>query len=409
MPTIATTILLTGLFLLLIVAAEHAARRWAVPVPAWMLSLGLGYGLIARTEWVSLPIISFSPDVIVFGFVPMLIFAAARKLPIRALRKEGLEILFLSLSGPSIGMVLLALPLVVIGQWPWPHALVFGAALSPTDPLAVSAMLSKGRVPEALKVLIEGESLFNDAVAVVLFSLVAGWALDGFAFSLGLTAGEVVVSLAGAAVLGAVAGGITGALLRWWHDLHDRFAGAVLPLVLVYTVFAIAHSVLHVSGVVAVVVCTLVLGAMHTHRHHAIDRDQRADEFFDDFWQFLNMLAGAILFFGMGAMVGSHRWLLPWILVPAVCVLLLLARVATIYPLGVGTRLLQRNLPMSWRHTMAAGGLLRGALSVALLMSLPAGYEHRTAMICLAFALLLFSLVAYLAVNWYCLRKMEFT
>jgi CPA1 family monovalent cation:H+ antiporter len=404
----AEIVLLSCLFLLLVVAAEHAARRWAVPAPAWMLVLGLGYGLAGRPGWGSLPTISFAPDLVVYGFLPVLIFAASRKLRIGALAAEAPAVAWLSAAGPVIGMVLLAVPLVFIGRWPWSHALLLGVALSPTDPLAVSAMLKNRCVPERLAILIEGESLFNDAVAVVLFSLLAGVAVGGSELTLGLTLSGLGYSLVGAIVVGGAAGGIAGALLRWWHDLHDRFVGAVFPLVLVYGVFALAHSVLHVSGVVAVVVCTLVLGAMHTHCHHPTEPQKRADDFFDDFWQFLDTLAGAILFFGMGAMVGRHEWLLPWILVPAICVMLLISRIATVYPLGFMARLARRKLPLSWQHALSASGL-RGALSVALLLSLPAAYERRTAMVCLAFALLLFSLVAYLAVTWCCLRNIDFS
>ncbi|MDT8389935.1 MAG: cation:proton antiporter [Lentisphaeria bacterium] len=400
-------ILLICLFLLLVIAAEHAARRWSLPAPTWLLLAGLAYGLAGRLGWGSLPAIAFAPDLVVFGFLPVLIFAASRKLPVRPLVAEGVAVAWLSAAGPLIGMVLLAVPLVVIGRWPWSHALLFGVALSPTDPLAVGAMLKKQRAPKRLAILIEGESLFNDALAVVLFSLLAGSVVGSSEFKLGATLSGIGYSLFGAIVLGGAAGGIAGALLRWWHDLHDRFVGAILPLILVYGVFALAHSVLHVSGVVAVVVCTLVLGGMHTHCHDPTDMQKRADNFFDDFWQFLDTLAGAILFFGLGAMVGRHEWRLPWILVPAVCALLLISRVATVYPLGVIARLTRQRLPMNWRHALAASGL-RGALSVALLLSLPADYERRTAMICLAFALVLFSLVAYLVTATFFLSGLDF-
>lgn len=404
MPNPGIIILLACLFLLLVIAAEHGARRWGVPLPLWMLLLGLGYGLTNGMTDGTLPSIAFSPDWVVFGFLPLLIFTAARKIPVRTLLAEGPEIAALSLAGPLLCMVLLAAPLVFIGDWAWSHALLFGAALAPTDPLAVGAVLGKQGISERLKVLIEGESLFNDALAIVLFALLSQVAVKHSTPGLAMTLGELAYALGGAVVLGVAAGAATGAILRWWHDLHDRFAGAVLPLVLVYALFVFAHDVLHVSGVVAAVVATLTLGAMHTHRDQETRTERRTDNFFDDFWQFLDTMAGAVLFFVMGAMVGRHEWLLPWMLVPLVCLALLVARAVAVYPLGFLAQLAHRTFPLSWRHVLVAGGL-RGGLSVALLLSLPANYEHRTAMVCLAFALLLFSLTVFLLFSKLYLNK----
>ena len=299
MPCPGIIILQACLFLLLVIAAEHGARRWGVPLPLWMLLLGLGYGLTNGMMDGTLPSIAFSPDWVVFGFLPLLIFTAARKLPVRALLAEGPEVAGLSFTGPLLCMVVLAAPLVFIGDWAWSHALLFGAALAPTDPVAVGAVLGKQGISERLKVLIEGESLFNDALGIVLFSLLSLVAVKHSTPSLAMTLGELVYALGGAVVLGMAAGAATGATLRWWHDLHDRFAGAVLPLVLVYALFVFAHGVLHVSGVVAVVVATLTLGTMHTHRDQETRTERRTDNFFDDFWQFLDTLAGAVLFFVM--------------------------------------------------------------------------------------------------------------
>jgi CPA1 family monovalent cation:H+ antiporter len=190
--------------------------------------------------------------------------------------------------------------------------------------------------------------------------------------------------------------------------MHDRFIGAVLPLVMVYSAFALALSVLHVSGVIAVVAAALTLNALHTHRKQPTDAQQRSDDFFEDFWGFIDTLANAALFFGIGVMVGGHEWRLPWILVPLACVALAVSRLATVYPMGSVFAALGRGLPRSWLYVLSASGL-RGGLSVALLLSLPASYPHRTAMLCLAFALVVFSLVAHLVADRLWLRNAELT
>jgi len=407
MEALGPIILYSCLFLLLVSGVMHLSRRGSVPASAWMLLLGLAYGLARRQGLDGLPQFVLSPEIVIMLFLPVLIFGASRKLPARSVLAELPAIAYLSLLGPLISMALLALPLVWIGGWTWPPALLFGAALSATDPLAIGALLQNVGLPRQLSIWIEGESLFNDAVAVILFSLLAGTVSGAPHLSISGTVGGFVYSLAGAVGVGTLAGALAGGLLRFWHDIHDRFIGALLPLVLVYGVFVVAHSILHVSGVVAVVTATLTLSLFHSHHHRSTDTHARADHFFDDFWGFIDTLANATLFFGLGAMVGEHHWLLPWILVPAICIALLLSRLATVYPMGLLARMAGRRIPLTWQHMLSAAGL-RGGLSVALLLSLPASFEHRTAMVCLAFALLLFSLAAYLLTASLYLRKIDF-
>lgn len=396
MQASATAILFGCLFLLVIVLVEHLTRRWMIPSVGWVLLLGLAYGLTCRLWGDWLPGGTLSAEIVVYGFLPLLIFSSSRKLHIRMVLAELPEIGFLSLVGPLVGMLLLALPLVWLGGISWLDAMLFGVALSATDPLAVGALLRKVRVPRRLLTVIEGESLFNDAVVVVIFTVLSASIFSDSAMSVSRTIGGFLYSLAGAVVLGVLAGGLGGWLLRAWHEVHDRFIGALLPLIIIYGAFALAHSVLHVSGVVAVVAATLTLGSLHIHCHEKTDTQRRADDFFKDFWGFLTTLANAILFFGIGVLVGQHEWLLPWILVPAICAAMLISRPATVYPLGLLAGVMRRSLPVSWLHMISASGL-RGGLSVALLMSLPTAYPHRIAMLCLAFALLLFTTVAHLA------------
>jgi len=393
-------------FLLLVVLVEHICRCWAVPSVGWMLLLGLGYGLARRLGLDWMPGVSLSPDLVIFGFLPLLIFNSSRRLHARVVVHELAAIGYLSFAGPLIGMVLLALPLVWLGSMRWTDALLFGVALSATDPLAVGAILRRLNVPPKLLTLIEGESLVNDAVVLILFSALSGVVLDHAGLSASRTAGEFIYALLGAVVLGVLAGGSGGLLLRKWRELHHRFIGAAFPLIVVYGAFALAHGVAHVSGVIAVVAATLTLSSLHTHRDEKTDGQHRADAFFDDFWEFLTTLANGALFFGMGAMVGQHRWLLPWFLVPAVGAAMVISRAVTVYPLGLVSRIARKRVPTPWLHMVNASGL-RGGLSVALLLTLPSAYPHRIAMVCLAFALLLFGLAAYIVTDRLYLRNLS--
>lgn len=401
----ALSILFSCGFLLLVMLVEHVSRCSAVPSIGWMLLLGLGYGLARRWGLDWMPGVSLSPDLVIFGFLPLLIFNSSRLLYVRVLVSELAEIGYLSFVGPIIGMVFLALPLVWHGSMGWMDALLFGAALSTTDTVAVGAIMRRLRVRPRLLALIEGESLLNDAFVLILFSALSAVVLDHTALSASRTAGEFVYALLGVVVLGVLAGGLGGLLLRKWREPHHRFIGAAFPLTVAYGIFALVHSMAHVSGVIAVVAATLTLSSLHTHRHEKTDGQRRADTFFDDFWEFLATLANGALFFGMGVMVGQQRWLLPWFLVPAVGAAMVISRAVTVYPLGLVSHFTSKRVPRRWLH-MVNGSGLRGGLSVALLLALPSAYAHRTAMVCLAFALLLFGLAAYIIADRLYLRDL---
>ncbi len=121
-------ILPLSLFLLVVVLVEHLARRWALPTAGLLLVVGLGYGFVRRFGLAWLPDAALPPDVVVFAFLPVLIFSSSRKLTVRALVTEWPEITYLSLIGPGVSMVLLALPLVLWDGMGWLHGLLFGHA-----------------------------------------------------------------------------------------------------------------------------------------------------------------------------------------------------------------------------------------------------------------------------------------
>ena len=172
-----------------------------------------------------------------------------------------------------------------------------------------------------------------------------------------------------------------------------------------YLTFLLAEGLLHVSGVIAVVAATLTLMTLHRRAEHTTPDHAHSDLFFNRFWQFVATLVNAILFFALGAMIGTHPWDLAWYAVPALIVLMLIGRSVGVYGgswLLAGSRW---RVPLTWQHVLNAAGL-KGALSVALLMLLPDDYEHRPAFICAAFALVLFTFVAHpVAARWYIRRS----
>ncbi len=386
----ATVFWICGL-LLAVVAIEHYTRRTAIPPVCWVLVAGMTYGLLRTHAALPLPALHVGPHVVLFVFLPLLIFDSSRRLHVRELGSVLPEAGFLALVGPLAGMFLLGWPLSLVGGLPLPDALLFGAVLSATDPVAVSAIFQSFPVPERLHTIIEGESLLNDGITVLLFTTLAGTVIGETVLSVPSTVAHFAASVSGAVALGIAFGGLGSLIMKSWHDLHDRFIGSLMPLITVYAAFAVAEHILHISGVLAVMAAALTLASLHIHRKHS-SAPRQADRFFDDFWGFLSHLANAVLFFILGERMGEHAYRLSWYLIPLMIGALIASRAVIVY-CGAGLfRILHARFPASWRHVLTMGGL-RGALSIALLLTLPDDYRYRHLFLCLAFALVLFTVI----------------
>ncbi|MHC4092434.1 MAG: cation:proton antiporter [Planctomycetota bacterium] len=392
---IVTGLFYVCLFLLAISAIEHYFRKSIVPAICWIMLGGILYGFVNATAELHLPALNVEPDLVFYVFLPVLIFDSARKLRLEDLRSVAVPIGFFASVGVVLTTVLIGVPFAWIAKVPPLDGLLFGAVLSATDPIAVSAIFGKFTFPERLKTVVEGEALRNDGPAVILCALLSGSVLQGDPFSAQKSAIGLGLAVGGAVLIGLVMGAAGGALVRHWRVLHDRFLGALLPLIAIYLTFGVAEHFLHVSGVIAVMTATLTLGHLHIHRRgeRGPGDGENIDRFFDRFWEFLGDLANAGLFFLLGAALGAHDFRPYLASVPLLILILLFSRSGTVY-LGSGVlRLVGQRLPLPWQHVLNLAGL-KGALSVALILLIPGNYQHREVFLCAAFIMILFSLVA---------------
>lgn len=382
-----------ALLLLMLAALKVFARRSRLPAESWILIAGLLYGLALR-PFPALPILEISPDLVILLLLPALIFASARELSPRHLKAEAAPILLFSTVGVLCTLVLIGLPLYGVTVLPLGDALLFAAAVAATDPSAVSAIFQRFRVPHRLAALIEGESLFNDGTAILVFFTVASVVTGMNMFSLTDTALAFGWMMLGAILLGAALGWCAGRLIRYWA-VQNQFPGISITLALVYGGFLLAEHLLHVSGVITVVIAAWVFVFQRragTRPSGSPVRDGQP-EFFVSFWNYVGQLAGGLLFFALGVTVGRHDFPFTW-LIPGSIAILVLARVLVIYGGSLVLRLARHALPVSWQHVLVLGGL-RGAVSIALLLMLPEDYIYREYMLCLALVLCLYTLVVH--------------
>ncbi|MGE0039338.1 MAG: cation:proton antiporter [Xanthobacteraceae bacterium] len=303
------------------------------------------------------------------GMLAFLLFAGALHVDLGRLRGRAWSVGLLATFG-----VLISTAVVGIGFWlaadalglpmtlPW--ALVFGALISPTDPVAVISTLKAVRLPAALEIEMTGESLLNDGVGVVLFTILV--AIASGAPGEGSTPGHVAELFFIEAVGGAVLGMITGYIAyRAMAAIDDYPIEVLITLALVTGTYAIAAK-LHVSGPIAVVAAGLLIGA----RGPSDAMSANTERYLFDFWTLIDEILNSVLFLLIGLEVlvmGFDARLMPLALaaIPLVLVARFLAVAGPVTALSPWATFARGTIPiLTW-------GGVRGGISVALALSLP--------------------------------------
>ncbi|MEL7045288.1 MAG: sodium:proton antiporter, partial [Pseudomonadota bacterium] len=324
-------------------------------------------------------------ELVFFVILPVLIFEAAWNLDLGLLRRWLLPILLLSTAGMLIcAFVAAALIYIGIGHssFPWVAALLTGAILAATDPAAVIAQLREANAPAELATLFEGESLFNDATAVVLFSLVLTVALNpevmrGNAFGL-----FAAVFLGGSA-LGLVAGLLASILLL----LVGRPSNTtILLLFTAFGSFFVAEHVFNASGIMAVVVAAIVVRSFLKEVENTVAGG------LSHTWTWSGELLNSVLFVIMGLTITLGMFTSHWLAMLIAIVAALIGRVAGITSCGALTQLTRRKIPLRWQFVITWGGL-RGVIALALALALPTELGYWYTVQSMVFGVVLFSLL----------------
>lgn len=329
------------------------------------------------------------PEVILLGFIPILIFDSGRKCKIGQIEKEAIPIGFFAIIGVVLTIFIIGFGVSSIFNIPFIDALLFGTILAATDPVAVSVIFKKFQIPRKLNLIIEGESLFNDATGIISFNVVKGIIFSGVAFSLLETSISFIWSMVGAIALGITIGWIGGKILdRWKADVYVDFT---FSLGLAIGGYIIADRLLHVSGVVT----TLFVAMLIITTHKEILSGARRH--FHEYWDYLGFITNSILFFLIGVpLLTLERYEsieIPLILIIMVpFVIMMLSRAAVVYGGSAFLRMFRVKIPIQWQNVLTLGGL-RGGVAVALVLSLSSEYEFKDLFISLIIPLIAINLV----------------
>ncbi len=378
------------LFLLLAIATAITALAIKInrPYPIALVLVGAAIGFInipALSELKQLAVEDeFFRTAVIMIFLPALLGEASFKLPVNDIMKNRRPILLLAVAGTLISFAVVGLlESKIMGLAPG-VAFVFAALMAATDPVSVLSIFKSLGVDRRLALIMEGESLLNDGVAVVLFTITSSALFSvvissGFS-GIGLGLFQFIKVTAGGVAVGSILGIAFSGLTRMFdnYPLEIMFSA-----ILFYGSFIVSEQ-LHLSGVIAVVTSGIILG----NYGKRIGMTPTTTLNINTFWDVIAFFANSLVFFMVGLeiaridLAGKIYLVLPSILI------VLLARSAAVYL----SLLFAPEIPARWKHAFNWGGL-RGSLSVALALSLPFDFPQRETIILLTFGVVMFSLV----------------
>ena len=386
--------LLLGLSLLLVVisAVHRYTRNFIIPGVTILMFLG---AILAASPLFELVGFDFDavtaeiPDIILLAIIPILIFDSGRKLKIGQIEKEAIPIGFFAIIGVVMTILILGIGVNGVFQIPYMDALLFGTILAATDPVAVGVIFKKFPIPHKLNLIIEGESLFNDATGIISFNVIKGIIFSGVAFSLLDTTISFLWSMVGAIAFGMGIGWIGGKILDRWKA--DEYVDFTFSLGLAIGGYIIADELLGVSGVVTTLFIAILI--ITTHKEILSGAKRR----FHEYWDYLGFITNSILFFIIGipllAVESYESVEFPLILVIIIpFVIMMVSRAIVVYGGSTFLRIFRVKIPLQWQNVLTLGGL-RGGVAVALILSLPVGYEFKDLFTSLVIPLIAINLV----------------
>ena len=389
-----------GLLGLLLLASVSALllKRLRFPYTVGLVVVGLGLAFVAEA-WAPLDAafapLQLEPVVILFVFVPVLIFESAFDTDVRVLSRNVVPSLVLATVGLLVSTAAIGGLVAWLTPLPLGPALIFGCLISATDPVAVIALFRDVGAPRRLMVLVEGESLFNDATAIVTYGIILSAVTTGIVDAPTVTDGIVrfVVVFLGGLVVGLGFGYLLAMAIRVIGD--EPLVHITLTLVVAYSGFIVSEHFLHLSGIMAVLGAGLVLGYYGSALY-----SRHVKEYLHVFWENAAFVANSLIFLMLGlservfvANVGANP---AGLLVPMLVVVVVVLAVRAVVVLGLvplATALPgQRMISRAYQVVMWWGGL-RGAVAIALAISLPGTFPFRWQIIDFTFGVTLFTLL----------------
>ena len=368
-----------GLILMVACVVAMLSRRVHLPYSVGLVVAGIGLALLGGPTNLSM-----TPDLIYTVLLPPLIFEAALQLKWRPFLKDLDITATLAFPGVLLTGAIIASGMHYICGWGWLGSMLFGALIAATDPVSVVATFKEVSVAPRLRLLVESESLLNDGAAAVAFAILVSVA-HGADLEPGAIAAMLLRMVGGGIAVGGL---VAAATLAVAYRTDDHLVEITLTTIAAYGSFLVAEH-FHMSGVLAALTAGLVvgnvgwLGSIATaSRSHIMS-----------FWEYVAFLANSIVFILIGANEAGQAGGLPAPAAGVAIGLVLLGRVAAVYPLCALFARSRHKIDIRHQHVLVWGGL-RGALALALALAVPDSISEKGAIIIAAFAVVAFSIFA---------------
>jgi monovalent cation:H+ antiporter, CPA1 family len=363
------------ILLLIASGVAVATRHMRVPYTVGLVIIGLIITLLNPQH------VEFTPQIIMLLLVPPLVFEAAFHIRFDDLRRDFWLIFLLAVPG----VILTTLLVGWLVSWgtglALQAALVFGALIAATDPVAVVELFRRLGVPRRLQVLLESESLLNDGTAIVMSGIMLSAALQG-SFDLRQSISQFVTVSGGGVVVGLIFG---LSISQFIKRIDEPLVETTLTTALAFGSYLLAEN-LHVSGVLAVVTAGIVSG--NTSQRY-MSASTRLVVY--NFWEYAAFVANSFIFLLIGLTIDLNQLVENWQAIAWAILAALVARAVSIY----GFSTFGREIHAKWKHVLFWGGL-RGAITLALALSLPEEgifITERGRLQAMAFAVVLFTLL----------------
>jgi CPA1 family monovalent cation:H+ antiporter len=376
---------------LAIIVLLYLARRVGLPPPVALIAGGAALAFVPGA-----PAIAIDPELVLVLFLPPLLMDSAWTIALGQLRRHTIGIASLAVGAVLFTTVVVAVVAhLLFPSWPWAACAALGAIVAPPDAVSVRAVLERVKLPRRLRILLEGESLLNDASGLVLFRFAVAAGIGSGSFDAVEAAGHFLLLAVGGALVGLVVGAVWVKLVR---RLGDEYLMIAATSLLSWIAYLLAESA-HVSGVIATVATGLVTS---WHAHTVLPASTRMRG--TSFWEVLVFLTEAAIFMLIGLSLrgvieraGGFGAVIATMGAPSLAVLaaLILARFAWMFGSDLVIRACARlgatrYAPIGARGTAVLGWAgVRGVVTLALALSVPEGFPGRDVILVTAFVVIL--------------------